>query len=104
MVQAADARIRAFLADTLVLWAVEGAVEPLAPPGVAAIRAADGNVVVRIERAPAGLPFRWVVRMQRGEVPAPGRPCASLVGLLNAIRRALGVEGGSPIRIAPGRS
>jgi len=105
--QSADERVRSFLAETLELWQVQGSVHAAEPPGVAVIRTADGNAVVRIERAAREMPFRWVVRSLQSDVPAvesAGRPCASLVGLLNAVQRALGVERGSPIRIAPGGS
>ena len=88
-----DDKIRAFLADSLVLWRVSGTVETGEAPVVAVIRATDG-MVVSIERPAEGMPFRWLVRSHRA------RPCASIVGLLNAVRSALGVERGSAVRIA----
>lgn len=88
-----DDKISAFLADTLVLWRVSGTVETGEAPVVAVIRAAEGTVVT-IERPAEGMPFRWIVRSGRA------RPCASIVGLLNAVRGALGVEHGSAVRIA----
>ena len=93
-----DARVREFLADSLALWRVAGRVEAGAAPVVAVIRT-DAGAVVRVERpAQAELPFRWLVRAGGSE---RARPCASLVGLLNGIRNALGVERGAALRIAP---
>lgn len=98
-----DERLRAFLADSLDLWRVDGKVEAGAPPAIAQIRADDGTVV-SIERIPEGtMPFRWMVRrgdpsLAREQRP---RPCGSLVGVLSALRVALGVDRGSPVRIAP---
>ena len=87
-----DDRIRDFLKDSLILWRVDGTVEPGEAPVVAVIRAGDGTTV-RIERKPA--PFRWLVHAERP------RPCASIAGVLNALRSALGVERGSAIRVTP---
>ncbi len=90
--RAAEDEIRAFLADTLALWRVSGTVESGEAPVVAVIRT-DKHAAISIERSAP--PFRWVVRTDRP------RPCASLVGLLNALRTALGVERGSAVRVAP---
>jgi len=98
-----DARLRAFLADSLDLWRVDGDVEAGAPPAVAQIRVRDGTIV-SVERIPEGtMPFRWMVRRvhpgaSREERP---RPCGSLVGVLGAMRDALGVDRGSALHIAP---
>lgn len=81
-----------FLSDTLDLWRVAGTVEAGDAPVVAIVRTLDG-AEISIERATP--PFRWIVRSERP------RPCASLVGLLNALRAALGVERGSAVRVAP---
>jgi hypothetical protein len=102
-----DSRVRSFLADSLALWRVAGTVEAGEDPVVAVVRADDG-AIVWVER-PAGqeLPCRWLVRWRSaGEAPgAPRetrpRPCASLVGMLGAVRGALGVNRGSAVRIAP---
>jgi len=101
------ARIRDLLADSLALWGVAGAVEPGVHPAVAVIRAADG-ATLWVERLDTpGVPFRWQVR-SRGAGEAAGGPgerrpraCASLVGVLGAVREALGIERGSALRIAP---
>jgi hypothetical protein len=109
-VSADDIRIRELLADTLALWRVDGTVEPGEAPVVALVRAADGTTVW-VER-PGGhdLPLRWLVRWRAAD-EAPGgarearpRACASLVGLLNAMRGALGVDRGNPVVIAPAPS
>jgi hypothetical protein len=101
-----NGRLRDFLADSLALWRVAGTVEAGEGTVVAVVRAADG-AVVWIER-PSGEapPCRWLVRW-RGVGEAPGGPreqrpraCASIVGMLGAIRGALGVNRGSAVRIA----
>ena len=102
-----DVRVRNFLADSLALWRVSGTVEIGEHPVVAVVRARDGTIVW-IER-PDGQEqaYRWLVRW-RGAGESPGGPreqrpraCASLVGMLTAIRGALGVDRGSAIRIVP---
>ena len=99
-------RLCAFLEDSLALWGVDGTVQAGEPPVVAVIRAANGSVIW-VEPAPPGMPFRWVARWRTaGNMPDSAReqrprPCGSLVGLLNAIRKALGVERGAALRIAP---
>lgn len=95
-------RVREFLADSLALWRVDGAVETGVLPVVAVIRVSSG-ATVWVER-PAGhdAPWRWFVRWRGPDMREErSRPCASLVGLLNAVRGALGVERGSAVRIAP---
>ncbi len=92
---------------------------------VAEIRAASGTLVW-VERAiarravltgfhagvpkdarPRPLPLRWLARWRAAGAPPGGarerraRACASLAGLLNALRGALGVERGSAVRVAP---
>ena len=95
-----DARVRDLLADSLALWRVTGTVEAGELPVVAVIRT-DAGAIVRVERpVQADMPFRWLVRA-RGGGSQHARPCASLVGLLNGIRKALGVERGGALRIAP---
>ena len=97
-----DDRLLPFLSDTLAMWGVTGSVEGGAAPVVALIRAHNGTVVW-IERAGAELPFRWFACWHAAGNEADGahrRACASLVGLLGALRRALDVDRGSPVRIA----
>ena len=104
-----DGPFRDFLADSLALWRVAGTVEAGEGPVVAVVCAGEG-AIVWVER-PSGpdLPCRWLVRW-RGAGAAPGGPreerpraCASIGGLLNVMRGALGVDRGRPVRIAPSR-
>ena len=101
-----EERLRAFLADSLALWRVSGTVRAGKTPVVAEIRAANG-ALVWVERAGDDTPFRWFARW-RCAGDAPGgvrelrpRACGSLVGLLGAVRDALGVERGGAVRIVP---
>ena len=88
-----DALIRDFFTDSLKLWRVDATVEGGEAPVIAVIRARDGTTV-RVERKSP--PFRWIVHADRS------RPCASIAGVLNALRSALGVERGEPIRVVAG--
>ncbi len=83
-----------------------GTVQAGQAPVVAEIRAASG-ALVWVERAGEDTPFRWLARW-RSAGDAPGgvrelrpRACSSLVGLLGAVRDALGVERGAAVRIVP---
>lgn len=104
-----EARLRAFLADTLELWRVTAVVTAGAAPAVALIEA-DGGALVWIERPLTDdSPFRWLVRWRRaGDGPGgvrerSPRGCGSLVGVLSALRGALDVDRGTPLRVAPAR-
>ena len=97
-----------FLTDTLALWGVAGEVEAGEAPIAAVIRTHEGAVVwiERTSGAP-GMP-RWLVRWRAaGDAPGSGprekhpRACASVIGLLNAIRNALAVNRGSAVRVVP---
>jgi G3E family GTPase len=98
--------LRSFLAETLQLWSVGGAVEA-GDGSTAAIIRTHAGAIVWIERAPSAIPFRWLVRWRDAGDPPDGpreqrpRACASLVGLLAALRGALGVERGAPVRVSP---
>ena len=104
-----DSGIKDFLADSLALWRVAATVEAGEAPVVAVVRTDDGTIVW-IERPSAGgPPCLWLVRW-RGAGEASGAPrelrpraCASVVGMLGALRGALGVERGSAVRIAQNR-
>ncbi len=95
-------RLRAFLADSLALWQVAGTVQTGEAPVMAEIHATSG-AIVWVERAGSDTPFRWYARWRSaGDVPGGvrelrPRACASLVGLLGAVRDALGVERGSAV-------
>jgi len=96
-----DDRLRAFLTDSLEMWGVVATVETGGAPAVARICVKD-HAAIAVERvADPESPFRWFVRVERdGDAPArPPRPCGSIVGMLNALRAALGVERGGRARI-----
>jgi hypothetical protein len=102
-----DDSVRALLSDSLQLWCVEGVVERGETPVLAVIRAGTGTIVWIERVSAADIPFRWAVR-SRAAGDAPGgarevRPkgCSALAGMLKAVRHALDVDRGSPIRIAP---
>jgi hypothetical protein len=98
-----------FLEETLELWDIAGTVEVGEAPLWAVIRAQSGAIAWIERRSHQEAQFRWAVRW-RGAGAAPGGPrevrprmCGSLVGVLAALREALAVERGTPLRIAPGR-
>lgn len=96
------ARVREFLADSLALWKVAGTVEAGAPPVFAVIRVSGGATVWVARPVGSDMPCRWFVRWRSPAMHEErSRPCASLVGMLNAVRGALGVDSGSAVRIAP---
>lgn len=100
-----EADVAVLLEDTLALWHVRAVVTCGAD--ALTIEAANGTLIW-IERAEAGVtPFRWLLRWRRaGEAPGAPRErrprgCASIVGVLAALRVALDVERGAALRIAP---
>ena len=100
-----DDRLRAFLAQTLALWHVHGVVEAGAPPCTAVIHAANGTIVWIERGEDPAVPFRWRVRWRRAGDASGGRErhpkaCASIVGVLAALRTAFGLERGHALRIA----
>ncbi len=99
-----DHQLHAFLAESLALWGVAGKVRAGQGKVCAEIYAASG-AIAWVERAGDDTPFRWFVRW-RAAGDAPGgvrelrpRACGSLVGLLAAVREALGVERGNAERV-----
>ena len=81
--------IRALLADSLALWQVPGEVEV---EGEAVVVRAAGRVI----RVLPGRASRWAVSVDGGG----GRPCASIAGVLSAVREQVEVAGGAALRIA----
>ena len=97
-------RVRALLAESLAVWRVGGSVAAGEPPVAAVVH--GESTVVRVEiAAESENPIRWWVRWHDAGAAAGGaprsRPCASVVGLLRAVRDALNVEGSRRLRIAP---
>ena len=95
--------LHALLVESLALWGVAGEVRAGRDKVCAEIHAS--GAIAWVERAGNDTPFRWFVRW-RAAGDAPGgvrelrpRACSSLVGLLAALREALGVERGSAVRV-----
>jgi hypothetical protein len=95
-----NASVIQFLADSLALWQVDdGTVAAGTLPVVAVVRSA-GCVVSIEQNTDADVPWRWFVRWRSADMREErSRPCASLTGMLNAVRRALGVERGNTVRV-----
>src|SRR5205085_7197684 len=84
--------IVAFIADSLALWQVEGEVKAGNAAVVAIVRA-RGRVIAIERNDDDDAPWRWFVRWRDADAgDERSRPCASMTGLLNALRRALEVE------------
>ncbi len=83
--------MRELLEDSLVRWRVRGRVEVA---GEGAVLRCDGG---RVARVAPGRAARWEVRFGTG-LP---RECASVAGVLSAVRDLLEVSGGLGLRIAP---
>ena len=79
-----------FISESLALWQVQGTVEARDE----AIVVHAGGVAISIERADEP-PFRWFVTAGGRK-----RPCVSVLGVLSALRGALGVDRGAPLRVA----
>ncbi len=93
-----SARLDQLIADSLALWQVDGTVESGAAPVAVVIY--SGGCTVWVERAANDAPWRWFVRWRSADMCADrSRPCVSLVGMLNALRDALGVERGNALRV-----
>ena len=82
----------ALLRDALALWGVAARVE--ADGEALLIR--RGGEVFTITTGPA--PTRWFLRTPAGR----SRPAPSVVALLDALRRALGVADGASLVVGPG--
>ncbi len=95
----APAPIHSLLVASLAVWKVRGSVA--ARDGGAVIIRAEGGVTVGVEPVPASeRPVRWLVRCEPG---SPGH-CTSIVGVLSAVREALGIFGGPGLQFSPARS
>lgn len=98
-------RFTTFITESLALWEVASTVEGGRYPVIATIRT-DNGTLLWIERpADENDPVRWLVRMRpAGEAPGGAREqrprsCASIVGVLKALRVALGVNRGEAVRV-----
>ena len=102
-----DLRVRDLLVDSLALWQVAATVEAGTAGTMAVIHARQGMTVSIEHVTGPDMPFRWrVCSYVVGDSTAhtqQARPrtCNSVVGLLSAVRKALGVERGSPLRVVP---
>lgn len=95
------------LADSLAMWDIVGTVEVGEPPTAAIVRTAGGRIAWVEASCDANTPFRWIVRWCEENDPAGASPpsrvhrgCASLVGVLGALRGAFAVQLGCQVRVA----
>jgi hypothetical protein len=89
--------LRALVSDGLALWGVAAAVS-IAGDGVVLL-APDGTPLRVAPAPPAERPVRWWL-----ERPGQRRPCTSVLGLLRALRNAVGAGDGADarrLRVAP---
>ena len=95
-----DAELRGLLRDCLVLWDV--AAKVTATDAGMEIDAPDGRFVLQ-RAAPDLRPVRWLLQTPaRAAAGRPPRAAPSIVAALSALRSALGVAGGSGLRIGAG--
>ena len=91
--------LRALVADGLALWGLAAAVSVVGD-GVA-LTAPDGTRLRIRPALPEERPLRWWL-----ERPGQRRPCTSVLGLLRALRNAVGAGEGADaakrLRVAPG--
>jgi len=78
-----EERVLALVRASLALWQVAATVEPRGAAGGWRLRLDDGREVL-VARAPAGIPFRWMVTAGGRE-----RPASSITGLLRVLRASL---------------
>lgn len=86
-----DAELRALLLDCLKLWETGGTVTA----GEHGLTVAAGGTLVRVRQGPA--PTRYFITADDRTRPVP-----SVVALLSAVRRALGVPPGVRARVGAG--
>lgn len=79
---ATDAQVQKLLRISLASWRVAATVTTAEECWHIA---ADGHATVRVGRAPAGIPFRWLVTTPSGRQ----RPASSIAGLLRILRSTL---------------
>ena len=81
--EATDAQVLRLMRASLALWRIGATVET-APEGGWRVTTDNGGVV-RVGRAPPGIPFRWMIVTQTGRE----RPASSVAGLLRVLRSTL---------------
>jgi hypothetical protein len=92
-----DAELRGLLRDCLTLWDVDARVA--ATDDGMTIDAPDGRYILQ-RAAPEMRPVRWLVQTPaRAAAGRPARAAPSIVAALSALRNALGVSGGTTLRI-----
>lgn len=84
--------LRDLLADSLALWGV--AARPRVVEEGVALGAPDGTALRVTAAIPAELPLRWWL-----ERPGQRRGCTSVLGLLRALRNAVGADVGTARRL-----
>jgi len=82
---ASDDRLVELIRVSLAIWGVAATVD-VEPDGGLRLTLDDGSGV-RVGRAPEGIPFRWMVRVNNRE-----RPASSVTGLLRVLRSTLDPE------------
>ncbi len=82
--------LASFINESLALWQVQGTVETR--DDLIVVHAGGSSITVERTDEP---PFRWFVTAGERK-----RPCPSILGVLNALRTALGVDRGTPLRVA----
>ena len=81
-----DAHLLALVRISLAMWGVAATVD-VASDGRLNIAHDDGSSLA-VGRAPAGIPFRWMVTTSAGRE----RPASSVTGLLRVLRSTLDPE------------
>jgi hypothetical protein len=86
------------LAESINVWrCTDGMSVFVCGPDAIQLLADDGSILIGISRAPAGMPFRWVV-----ETGNRKRTAASVTGVLRIVRQALAPDyQPAKLRIAP---
>lgn len=92
--------LAALLVESFRLWQADAQVEPGTNGTDLLVEGAGPRLVIR-RRAGDDL-FGWEMEDRSGWAAQPARPCASVLGVLSAVRRALGAEAVSAPRLRAG--
>ena len=95
-------RTLVLLRESLIIWRTAGEVRAGPTPTIAIVCPIAGNKIY-IDMANCDeAPVRWWVRWDDQQATRPRtRPCTSIVGLLRAVRNALGVSPGLRAAVIP---